>query len=63
MNSVAAELVARADQMKPKSVEYDMPQILISFARLGIPGLEGLAFHGLLSRMTYDFDTSSSFMY
>ncbi|CAK9036248.1 unnamed protein product [Durusdinium trenchii] len=38
MNSVAAELVARADQMKPKSVEYDMPQILISFARLGIPG-------------------------
>ena len=40
MNSVAAELVARANRMNSKSVEFDMPQIIISFALLEIPGLE-----------------------
>eukprot|EP00438_Fugacium_kawagutii_P023401 Skav210883 [mRNA] locus=scaffold3713:76926:85377:+ [translate_table: standard] len=38
MELVEEVVLAKADKLKPKSVEYDLPQILLGFARLEVPG-------------------------
>ena len=38
MKSVEKNVLARVDQWKPKSIEFDLPQILLAFVKLKVKG-------------------------